>query len=101
MQAIIAELTAAHAGEAALLWELLHDGAEGDDLRPRITAHLAGMLSGAARGADPLAAFEAPLRDADLFPAAWLAHRRGAAAPQAAADDPDGAAAIADAQAWA
>jgi hypothetical protein len=92
----IGELTAEHAREAALLWELLRADPTAEDLRERITAHLDGMLVGAEHGADPLAGLEKPWRGADLFPVAWL--QRGQV--QAADDDPDGAAAIADAAGW-
>lgn len=100
MQAIIDELTAMHAREAALLWEMQREDPEPADLRARIADHCAGMLAGLARGADPLAGLETPLRGAELFPAAWLARHRGTAMPKAGPDDAEGADAIADAQAW-
>lgn len=100
MDPIIAELAAEHAREAALLWELLHEDPSADDLRPRLAAHLDGMLVAAAHGADPLAGLERPWRGADCFPAAWLARSRPGIAVAALADDGLGAAAIADAAGW-
>lgn len=97
MQAIISELAAEHAREAALLWELLHSDPTADDLRERISAHLDGLLVAIEHGADPLAGLEQPWRGADLFPVAWLKKGDSVIAEE---DDPEGAAAIAAAIAW-
>lgn len=99
MDAIIAALAIEHAREAALLWSLLDAGAvdadDEADLRTRIAAHRAGIRACMARGADPLAGLERPLRGADLLPAAWVDP-----STQADADDDEGGRALSAAGAW-
>lgn len=100
MDAIIAELAAEHAREAALLWSLLDAGPEDAEdeasLRDRIAAHRHGMRVCSARGADPLSGLEQPWCGADLLPVAWMQPE-----VQAAADDELGRRAVAAAREWA
>lgn len=103
MQAVIAELAAEHAREAALLWELWQADPAAEDLRERISAHLDGMLVAAEHGADPLAGLETPWCGADWFPAAWLLARVSRPCwghPTPMGEDAHATAAIADARRW-
>ena len=94
MQAIVAELAAEHAREAALLWELWHAEPGDEELHERINAHLDGLLVACEHGVDPLAGLEKPWSGADWFPVAWLGVARSSEV------DEVGEAAVADARHW-
>jgi hypothetical protein len=73
---VVARLTAEHAHEAALLYDLWAEEPD-DALHGRISAHLDGLLVGATHGADPFATLEQPWNDGELFVAAWLIRALG------------------------